>query len=72
MRDDGVTADNVAVRSPRSYTNPVVRVDTLGRIQTDIMVTEINEETLSALRASRVHVARTYITEATVQGWGPI
>jgi hypothetical protein len=54
-----------------SYTHPLVRVDASGRIQTDILVTSVDAQVVSALRASRVQVEQTHADQQTVQGWIP-
>ena len=54
-----------------SYTHPLVRVDASGRIQTDIVVTSVDAQVVSALRAARVQVEQTHVEQQTIQGWIP-
>ncbi len=71
MHDDGVTPANVATRSATDYSNPLVRVDTMGRIHTDITVTQVTPEVMADLRASQVEHIQTHAGQTIIQGWVP-
>jgi len=71
MRNDGVTPANVATHSAADYSNPFVRVDTRGRIHTDITVTRVTPEVIADLRASQVQNIQTHAGQTIIQGWVP-
>jgi hypothetical protein len=71
MHNDGVTSANVASRSATDYSNPFVRVDTRGRIQTAITVTRVTPEVIADLRASQVQNLQTHAGQTIIQGWVP-
>jgi hypothetical protein len=70
MQDDGVTGQNVAARTATSYSNPLVRVDALGRIHTAIRVTSVDPQVVSGLQAAQVEIDQT-AGQDTIQGWIP-
>ena len=70
MQDDGVTGQNVAARTTTAYSNPLVRVDALGRIHTAIRVTQVDPQVVSGLQAAQVEIDQT-AGQDTIQGWIP-
>jgi hypothetical protein len=70
MQDDGVTGQNVAAHTTASYSNPLVRVDALGRIHTTIRVTSVDPQVVSGLQAAQVDIDQT-AGQDTIQGWIP-
>ena len=71
MHDDGVTPANVATHSTTAYSNPFVRVDTEGRIHTDIVVTQLTPEVMADLHALQVQPTQTHASQMIIQGWVP-
>ena len=59
-------------QSMASPTHPLVRIDASGRVQTDIIVTHVDDEIVSALRAAHVQVDKTSAKQQTIQGWIPV
>lgn len=68
LRDAGDTPGQAAA----SPTHPLVRIDASGRVQTDIIVTRVDDEVVTALRAAQVHVEQTNAKQQTIQGWIPV
>ncbi len=71
MHDEGVTAANATTRTPTAYSNLLVRIDAMGRIHTDILVTHVDDRVVAALRAAQVRVEKAHTAADTVQGWIP-
>jgi hypothetical protein len=49
-----------------------MRIDGAGRVQTDIIVTRVDDEVMSALRAAQVQVEQSNAKQQTIQGWIPV
>lgn len=71
MQADGVTARNVRQRHPESYTTPVVRVDSQGRLHTAILVTTFDAQAEAALAAQQVRLEAVHRPARLVQAWIP-
>lgn len=71
MWRDGVTATNVALRQPETYTTPLVRVDPLGRLHTAILVHAFDSEAEAALAVQQVQLDKVDILSRVVQAWIP-
>jgi hypothetical protein len=71
MRQDGVTAANVAARQAESYSTPLVRVDHTGRLQAVVLVTAVEERMVSQLEAHQAHVEIADAELRLIQAWIP-
>ncbi|MGE3539196.1 MAG: hypothetical protein AB7N91_17415 [Candidatus Tectimicrobiota bacterium] len=71
MQRDGVTAANVATRQPAMYSTPLVRVDTLGRLHTVILLQRFDTQVRAALAAQQVQIERVEMSALLVQAWVP-
>jgi hypothetical protein len=71
LRQDGITAENAAQRQVETYTTPLVRIDRHGRIQVDILVSTLDDQVQSGLRAYQVDIAFADADLRLVQAWVP-
>jgi hypothetical protein len=71
LRQDGITAENAARRQVETYTTPLVRIDRQGRMQVDILVSTLDDQLQSALKAYQVDIEFADVDLRLVQAWVP-
>lgn len=71
MRRDGLTATNVRLRHPETYSTPLVRVDTFGRLHTVMLVTTFDAQAEAALASEHVQIETVDRAARVIQVWIP-
>jgi asparagine synthetase B (glutamine-hydrolysing) len=71
MRQDGITAANVATRQAESYTTPLVRVDHAGRLHAVILVTMVDDQVEAVLEEHQVRIEIADASLRMIQTWIP-
>lgn len=69
LHDDGVTASNVTLRQPASYSTALVRVDTAGRLQVVLRVTSTNAAVVAQLMQHHMQIEQVDTARLLIQGW---
>jgi asparagine synthetase B (glutamine-hydrolysing) len=71
MRQDGITAANVATRQAESYTTPLVRVDHTGMLHAVILVTTVDDQVEAVLEEHQVRIEIADVSLRMIQTWIP-
>lgn len=69
LHDDGVTASNVTLRQPASYSTALVRVDTHGRLQVVLQVTAADVAAMAQLTQHHMQIEHVDTARRLIQGW---
>lgn len=62
---------STTARDTTAYSTPVVRVDASGRIQVDIVMAHVDDQTMSALHGLHVHIDSADARQHVIHGWIP-